>query len=85
MKNKIVTLESNVTIYIADEVNYQNKKYVYGLQYDKLSENITEKYYILEVVINDNKISLSNIENAELKQSLYAIFTKRQLEEVMSN
>jgi len=83
MKNKIVTLQDKTIIYIADEIIYHDKKYIYGLQYDKINDTLSGKYYILEIVSNNNNIFLSNIEDINLKNELYKIFTTRQLDEVL--
>ena len=40
MKDKIINLKDGTSIYIADEMNYQGRRYVYGLQYDKMTANL---------------------------------------------
>lgn len=85
MIEKVVNLKDGTSIYIADVLDYEGKRYVYGLQYDKLTENITGKYYILEVKIIDNKLSLANINDRELKNRLYFLFTSKQFENVLNN
>ncbi len=85
MIEKVVNLKDGTSIYIADILDYDGKRYVYGLQYDKLTENITGKYYILEVKIVDNKLSLANINDKELKNRLYVLFTSKQFENILNN
>lgn len=85
MIEKVVNLKDGTSIYIADILDYEGKRYVYGLQYDKLTENITGKYYILEVKIVDNKLSLANINDKELKNRLYVLFTSKQFENILNN
>lgn len=85
MIEKVVNLKDGTSIYIADVLDYEEKRYVYGLQYDKLTENITGKYYILEVKIIDNKLSLANINDRELKNRLYFLFTSKQFENILNN
>lgn len=85
MIEKVVNLKDGTSIYIADVLDYEGKRYVYGLQYDKLTENITGKYYILEVKIVDNKLSLANINDKELKNRLYVLFTSKQFENILNN
>lgn len=85
MIEKVVNLKDGTSIYIADVLDYEGKRYVYGLQYDKLTENITGKYYILEVKIIDNKLSLANINDKELKNRLYVLFTSKQFENILNN
>ena len=67
MNERIINLKDGTSLYIADTLEYMGKRYVYGLQYDKLTENVTGKYYILEVVILNDKLNLKNIEDKELK------------------
>ena len=85
MKDKIINLKDGTSLYIADTLEYMGKRYVYGLQYDKLTENVTGKYYILEVVILNDKLNLKNIEDKELKDKIYVMFTSRQLENILDN
>lgn len=79
MKNKIINLKNGLSVYVADEMIYENRKYIYALQYDKLTENITGKYYILEVTIINDKLNLTNVDNKELNAYLYKLFTANQL------
>lgn len=85
MKDKIINLKDGTSIYIADEMNYKGKRYVYGLQYDKMSENVTAKYYILEVVVVDNKLKLKKIEDKGLKDEIYIQFTSNQFAKVLDD
>lgn len=85
MNEKIVNLKDGTSLYIADTLEYMGKRYVYGLQYDKLTENITGKYYILEVVILNDKLNLKNIDDKELKDKIYVMFTSRQFENILDN
>ena len=85
MNERIINLKDGTSLYIADTLEYMGKRYVYGLQYDKLTENITGKYYILEVVILNDKLNLKNIEDKELKDKIYVMFTSRQLENILDN
>ena len=79
MKNKIINLKNGLSVYVADEIIYENRKYIYALQYDKLTENITGKYYILEVTFINDKLNLTNVDNKELNAYLYKLFTANQL------
>ena len=85
MNERIINLKDGTSLYIADTLEYMGKRYVYGLQYDKLTENVTGKYYILEVVILKDKLNLKNIEDKELKDKIYVMFTSRQLENILDN
>lgn len=85
MNERIINLKDGTSLYIADTLEYMGKRYVYGLQYDKLTENVTGKYYILEVVILNDKLNLKNIEDKELKNKIYIMFTSRQLENILDN
>ena len=85
MNERIINLKDGTSLYIADTLEYMGKRYVYGLQYDKLTENVTGKYYILEVVILNDKLNLKNIEDKKLKDKIYVMFTSRQLENILDN
>lgn len=85
MKDKIINLKDGTSIYIADELDFKGHRYVYGLQYDKLSENVTAKYYILEVIVGDNKLKLKKIEDKALKDEIYTQFTSNQFAKILED
>ncbi len=85
MIEKVVNLKDGTSIYIADTIDYEGRRYIYGLQYDKLAENITGKYYILEVKIINDKLNLANVNDKELKNKLYVLFTSKQFENILNN
>lgn len=85
MNERIINLKDGTSLYIADTLEYMGRRYVYGLQYDKLTDNVTGKYYILEVVILNDKLNLKNIEDKKLKDKIYVMFTSRQLENILDN
>ena len=85
MKDKIINLKDGTSIYIADEMDYQGRRYVYGLQYDKMTTNVTAKYYILEVVVSDNKLKLKKIEDKNLKDEIYTKFTSNKFAKILED
>ena len=85
MIEKVVNLKDGTSIYIADTIDYEGRRYIYGLQYDKLTENITGKYYILEVKIINDKLNLANVNDKELKNKLYVLFTSKQFDNILNN
>ena len=85
MIEKVVNLKDGTSIYIVDTIDYEGTRYIYGLQYDKLTENITGKYYILEVKIINDELNLANVNDKELKNKLYVLFTSKQFEKILNN
>lgn len=85
MIEKVVNLKDGTSIYIVDTIDYEGRRYIYGLQYDKLTENITGKYYILEVKIINDELNLANVNDKELKNKLYVLFTSKQFEKILNN
>ena len=85
MIEKVVNLKDGTSIYIVDTIDYEGRRYIYGLQYDKLTENITGKYYILEVKIINDELNLANVNDKELKNRLYVLFTSKQFEKILNN
>lgn len=85
MKDKIINLQDGTSIYIADELDYNGRRYVYGLQYDKMTFNVTAKYYILEVIVSDNKLKLKRIEDKMLKDEIYTQFTSKQFAKILED
>ena len=85
MIEKVVNLKDGTSIYIVDTIDYEGRRYIYGLQYDKLTENITGKYYILEVKIINDELNLANVNDKELKNKLYVLFTSKHFEKILNN
>lgn len=77
MIDKIVRLADNTTIYILDEIDYKNKKFIYGVECDKEKEILKENYFVLEVKVKDDALILDNINDIEIESVVNNIFLSR--------
>lgn len=64
MIDKIIKLDNNLEYYVLDEMAYEEKNYLIGLQVDNEKEGITNNYIIVESRkdLNGN-VTLVDIDN----------------------
>ena len=64
MIDKVITLDNGLEYYVLDEMSYEGKNYLMGLQVDNEKEGITNNYIIVESKkdINGN-VTLVDIDN----------------------
>ena len=77
MIDRIIVLDDKTNIYILDEIEYKNQKFVYGVECEFSRKNINENCYILQVDMDDNKILLKDIEDFETMSVVNNIFLSR--------
>ena len=67
MIDKVIKLDNNLEYYVLDEMTYEGKNYLMGLQVDNEQEGITNNYIFVETIrdINGN-ITLADIESPDL-------------------
>ncbi len=78
MIDKVITLENGLEYYVLDEMSYEGKNYLFGLQVDNEKEGITNNYIIVESKkdINGN-ITLIDIDNVQVLETVGNLFTER--------
>lgn len=77
MIDKIIKLTDNTTIYILDEIDYKNKKFIYGVECDTEKELLKENYFVLEVKVKNDILTLDNINDVEIESVVNNIFLSR--------
>ena len=77
MKDKVITLKDNTKVYTLDELDYKGKKYVFAAELDDNGEPIEEKMYALEVSIDNDVLSLKEIEDFEVASVVNNLFIVR--------
>ena len=77
MIDKIIKLTDNTTIYILDEIDYKNKKFIYGVECDSETELLKENYFVLEVKVKNDILTLDNINDVEIESVVNNIFLSR--------
>lgn len=80
MKDNIITLNENARCYVADEMTYKNKKYIFCVQLDENDELIEEKVHVFEVAVKDDKLITKVIEDFEISSIVNNLFIARQME-----
>lgn len=78
MINKVIKLDNNLEYYVLDEMAYEEKNYLIGLQVDNEKEGITNNYIIVESRkdLNGN-VTLVDIDNPELLEKVGNLFIER--------
>lgn len=78
MIDKVITLDNGLEYYVLDEMSYEGKNYLMGLQVDNEKEGITNNYIIVESKrdINGN-ITLVDIDNVQVLETVGNLFTER--------
>lgn len=78
MIDKVIKLDNNLEYYVLDEMAYEEKNYLIGLQVDNEKESITNNYIIVESRkdLNGN-VTLVDIDNPELLEKVGNLFIER--------
>lgn len=78
MIDKVIKLDNNLEYYVLDEMTYEEKNYLMGLQVDNEKEGITNNYIIVESRkdLNGN-VTLLDIDNPELLEKVGNLFIER--------
>ncbi len=81
MKGKIIELNDGLEYYILDELDYNNKKYIFTSLYNKEQETIDESnFVVVETKINEDKLIINDIND----QNEAAIISNMFLEKMAS-
>lgn len=78
MIDKVIKLDNNLEYYVLDEMTYEGKNYLMGLQVDNEKEGITNNYIIVESRkdLNGSAI-LVDIDSPELLEKVGNLFIER--------
>ena len=78
MIDKVIKLDNNLEYYILDEMTYEGKNYLMGLQVDNEKEGITNNYIIVESRKDLNgSVTIVDIDNPELLEKVGNLFIER--------
>lgn len=78
MIDKVIKLDNNLEYYVLDEMTYEEKNYLMGLQVDNEKEGITNNYIIVESHKDLNgSTTLLDIDNPELLEKVGNLFIER--------
>lgn len=78
MIDKVIKLDNNLEYYVLDEMTYEEKNYLMGLQVDNEKESITNNYIIVESRKDLNgSTTLLDIDNPELLEKVGNLFIER--------
>lgn len=78
MIDKVIKLDNNLEYYVLDEMAYDKKNYLIGLQVDNEKEGITNNYIIVESRKDLNgSTTLVDIDNPELLEKVGNLFIER--------
>lgn len=78
MIDKVIKLDNNLEYYVLDEMTYEGKNYLMGLQVDNEKEGITNNYIIVESRKDLNgSATLVDIDSPELLEKVGNLFIER--------
>ena len=78
MIDKVIKLDYNLEYYVLDEMTYEEKNYLMGLQVDNEKEGITNNYIIVESRKDLNgSTTLVDIDNPELLEKVGNLIIER--------
>lgn len=78
MIDKVIKLDNNLEYYVLDEMAYDEKNYLIGLQVDNEKEGITNNYIIVESRKDLNgSTTLVDIDNPDLLEKVGNLFIER--------
>ena len=78
MIDKVIKLDNNLEYYVLDEMTYEEKNYLIGLQVDNEKEGITNNYIIVESRKDLNgSTTLLDIDNPKLLEKVGNLFIER--------
>lgn len=78
MIDKVIKLDNNLEYYVLDEMAYEEKNYLIGLQVNNEKEGITNNYIIVESRKDLNgSTTLVDIDNPELLEKVGNLFIER--------
>lgn len=81
MKDNIIRIEDDSIHYVADELIYKNKKYIYCFEVDSNDELIKENINIMEVTVKNDKLIIKEIEDLETVSTITNLFLARNIQE----
>ena len=81
MKDNVITLSENVKCFVADELTYKNKKYIFCIQLDENEELIENAVHVFEIAVKDDKLITKAIEDFEVASVVNNLFIARQIKE----
>jgi len=81
MKDNVIILNDDVKCFVADELTYKNKKYVFCIQLDENEELIEDAVHTFEITVKDNALITKDIEDFEIASVVNNLFMARQIKE----
>lgn len=78
MKGKILELNDGIEYYVLDELDYNNKKYVFTSPYNQKNETIDEEnFLVVEIKINKDKLIVNDINDSNEALNISNMFLEK--------
>ena len=79
MKDKIITLNETEKLYVVEELNYNNQKYILVAEYNEEKDELDEsKISILKVTLENDKLMTNPATNEEIAKIGPMLYKKVQ-------
>ena len=77
MKDKVISTKDNLRMYVLDELEYKNKKYIMCIGVDENDEIIDTNPHIYEVSVEENNLVTSDVTDFEIASVVNNMFLAR--------
>jgi len=81
MKDNIITLNEDTKCFVADEITYKNKKYIFCIELDENDELVETGFHVFEITVKDDKLITKTIDDFEIASVVNNLFIARQMKE----
>ncbi|MFI3307655.1 MAG: hypothetical protein R3Y21_03725 [Mycoplasmatota bacterium] len=77
MIDKIITLDSGIDVYILNQVDYLDRKFVLVTVVDKETKKLSEQFAILELVLHEGEHSFTDVTDKEILLAVGKLFSEK--------
>ena len=77
MIDKVLKLKNDSKYYVLDELNYEDRKFVFTVECDLESVSYIENYLILEIIIDNSKLIVKNVDDVNILENITQLFLTR--------
>ena len=81
MKDKVIGLKNDVKAYVLDELDYNNRKFIFVIELDKEDNPIDDSYKQLELKIINDELIIDDIDDFEIASVVNNLFLSRMANE----
>ena len=77
MKDKVLRISDNIRVYVIDELNYNDKKYIFTFEVTDNDDVLEDRPHVLEVLVDNDNLVVNEIEDFETASIVNNMFITR--------